>query len=325
MTSASASSSARLWRASSSYGSWATTLHAEALEPPPQGPADGAQPDQAGRLPGHLATPGTAGRGSCRRETPGRPGHPRRRPAGGGWRRTAGRPPSRRRRRRCGRVCAARDPRRGGARTSTLFGSPRVEAMARSGKSNTGPLTESFRRQGHRPSLCDALGQLLGGVDPQRCVLDPRVVDHVGQLRSLSKPSPRNGAVTRARSRVTMPMLAYGDARVTQRGHNRHRHRHDLGQGGGRRRGRPGRGHGHGSAPARVPAPDRLEHDADEAWRQGPLAALAELAAPTPRGGRHGDGAVADRRRHPRQAAHARAALRRRPRSGSDAGPGTSS
>jgi xylulokinase len=27
----------------------------------------------------------------------------------------------------------------------------------------------------------------------------------------------------------------------------------------------------------RVPAPDRLEHDADEAWRQGPLTALAEL------------------------------------------------
>ena len=30
----------------------------------------------------------------------------------------------------------------------------------------------------------------------------------------------------------------------------------------------------------RVPAPDRLEHDADEAWRRGPLAALAELARP---------------------------------------------
>jgi xylulokinase len=28
----------------------------------------------------------------------------------------------------------------------------------------------------------------------------------------------------------------------------------------------------------RVPAPDRLEHDADEAWRRGPRAALAELA-----------------------------------------------
>jgi xylulokinase len=28
----------------------------------------------------------------------------------------------------------------------------------------------------------------------------------------------------------------------------------------------------------RVPAPDHMEHDADEAWRQGPLAALAELA-----------------------------------------------
>ncbi|MGH3957962.1 FGGY family carbohydrate kinase, partial [Mycobacterium sp.] len=28
----------------------------------------------------------------------------------------------------------------------------------------------------------------------------------------------------------------------------------------------------------RVPAPDRLEHDADEAWRQGPLTALDRLA-----------------------------------------------
>jgi xylulokinase len=27
----------------------------------------------------------------------------------------------------------------------------------------------------------------------------------------------------------------------------------------------------------RVPAPDRLEHDADEAWRRGPVAALAQL------------------------------------------------
>ena len=30
----------------------------------------------------------------------------------------------------------------------------------------------------------------------------------------------------------------------------------------------------------RVPAPDRLEHDADEAWRRGPLAALGELDRP---------------------------------------------
>ncbi|MFI5509308.1 FGGY-family carbohydrate kinase [Mycobacterium sp. NPDC051804] len=30
----------------------------------------------------------------------------------------------------------------------------------------------------------------------------------------------------------------------------------------------------------RVPAPDQFEHDADEAWRQGPLAALAELDRP---------------------------------------------
>jgi xylulokinase len=30
----------------------------------------------------------------------------------------------------------------------------------------------------------------------------------------------------------------------------------------------------------RVPAPDRLEHDADEAWRRGPLAALDQLGCP---------------------------------------------
>jgi sugar (pentulose or hexulose) kinase len=33
----------------------------------------------------------------------------------------------------------------------------------------------------------------------------------------------------------------------------------------------------------RVPAPDRLEHDADEAWRRGPLAALAQLDRPDAR------------------------------------------
>lgn len=30
----------------------------------------------------------------------------------------------------------------------------------------------------------------------------------------------------------------------------------------------------------RIPAPDQLEHDADEAWRRGPLTAMAELAPP---------------------------------------------
>jgi xylulokinase len=36
----------------------------------------------------------------------------------------------------------------------------------------------------------------------------------------------------------------------------------------------------------RVPAPDRLEHDADEAWRRGPLAALDQLAGPLKHGAR---------------------------------------
>lgn len=33
----------------------------------------------------------------------------------------------------------------------------------------------------------------------------------------------------------------------------------------------------------RVPAPDRLEHDADEAWRQGPLTAMSQLGRPDAR------------------------------------------
>jgi xylulokinase len=33
----------------------------------------------------------------------------------------------------------------------------------------------------------------------------------------------------------------------------------------------------------RIPAPDRMEHDADEAWRRGPLAAVAQLARPDAR------------------------------------------
>ncbi|WP_269745747.1 FGGY family carbohydrate kinase, partial [Mycobacterium celatum] len=47
--------------------------------------------------------------------------------------------------------------------------------------------------------------------------------------------------------------------------------------------------HGHVIARTRIPhqlrvaAPDRLEHDADEAWRRGPLTALGELAGENPR------------------------------------------
>src|ERR1700738_578150 len=35
----------------------------------------------------------------------------------------------------------------------------------------------------------------------------------------------------------------------------------------------------------RVPSPGRFEHDADEAWRRGPQAALAALGDTAPRGG----------------------------------------
>ena len=57
--------------------------------------------------------------------------------------------------------------------------------------------------------------------------------------------SPRHAVLT-----SRMPMLAYGDARVTRRRHNRHRHRHHRGQGGSRRRGRSRDRAGADSAPA---------------------------------------------------------------------------
>jgi xylulokinase len=37
---------------------------------------------------------------------------------------------------------------------------------------------------------------------------------------------------------------------------------------------------GHVAARVRIPAPDLLEHDADQAWRRGPVAALEQLARP---------------------------------------------
>ena len=109
-------------------------------------------------------------------------------------------------------------------------------------------------------------------------------------------------------------MLAYGDARVTRRGHNRHRHRHHRRQSGGRRRGWPG-GRA-GTHPARVAGADAGPAGAQR--RRGvaarPAGGAATTGAPRCRGGRgFGDGAVADRGRRRRPSDHAGAALRRQP------------
>ena len=125
-------------------------------------------------------------------------------------------------------------------------------------------------------SRAEPLGQLLGAVDPQRA--SARSTGRRPRRRARAacrRPGPRNGAVTRARSRVTSAscwrtvtrvsaeqvtigidigttavkaVAADEDGRVVART----RIPHQL----------------------RIPAPDRLEHDADEAWRQGPLAAV---------------------------------------------------
>ena len=64
----------------------------------------------------------------------------------------------------------------------------------------------------------------------------------------------------------------------------------------------------------RVPAPDRLEHDADEAWRRDPLTAIGRTRQTRrDRSRRHRDGAVADRRRRGGRATDTGPALRRQP------------
>ena len=179
-------------------------------------------------------------------------------------------------------VCSTGMPAAVAPATSTLLGSPRVDATARNGRSNTGPPTESPSTTRISASFGRSpFGELLGGVDPQRTLLDPRVVDHVGQLVELVETRTAEGGrhertksghdctcwrtVTRVSAKeVTIgidigttavkAVAADEDGQVTARA----RIPHQL----------------------RVPAPDRLEHDADEAWRQGPLTALAELGRP---------------------------------------------
>ena len=112
-------------------------------------------------------------------------------------------------------------------------------------------------------------------------------------------------------------MLAYGDARVTRRGDNRHRHRNDRGQGGGRRRARPRRREDPHSTRAAGSRPGQTR----TRRRRGmaPWAVDRHRKAGAPRRARCrrlGDGAVANRRRRRRGSAHVGPAVRRQPRLG---------
>ena len=68
------------------------------------------------------------------------------------------------------------------ASTSTLLGSPRHEPISCSGRSNTGPFTESdSTMRMSAPSSHEPRRELLAVHEPQRDVLDPRVVHDVGE------------------------------------------------------------------------------------------------------------------------------------------------
>ena len=130
-----------------------------------------------------------------------------------------------------------------------------------------------------------AFGQLLGGVDPQRRLVDPRVVDHVGQLAQLVETrtaqrgrhqgtkSGHDCSCWRTVTRVSAKEVTIGidigttavkavaadeDGQVVART----RIPHQL----------------------RVPAPDRLEHDADAGVATRPVGGAGPSSAgPTPR------------------------------------------
>ena len=278
---------------------------AEPGQPPPQGPADGAEAHQARRPPGDLAAAEPlVGDGAVAKHLAGADIG-----VGGaardGWPRTAARRPSRRPRRHCGPgVCRTGIPAAVAPAMSTLFG------ITAGGRDR--PQREVEHRSTHRIGLhhkdigafcAGAIGQLLGGVDPQRGLVDPRVVDDIGQLAQLveTRPPQRGGhqgtrsrghdcpcwrTVTRvSREEVTIG-IDIGTTAVKAVAADEH------GQVVARTR-IPHR--------LRVPAPDKLEHDAEAGVAQrtggGPRAAGPPRR---PRGGRLGDGAVPDRRRRRR-------------------------
>ena len=172
---------------------------AQSGQPPSQRPADGAETHQAGRPAGDLtAAEALVGDRSVAKHLAG----PTSASAGSKWRVAANssataisatasalRPG----------VCRTRESRRWRRRCRRCSGH---RAWMRR------PQRELEHRSAHRIgfhhkdicALCSgAVGQLLGGVDAQRGLVDPRVVDHVGQPAQLVEPRPGSGAVTRAR------------------------------------------------------------------------------------------------------------------------------
>ena len=75
---------------------------------------------------------------------------------------------------------------------STLVGSPRVEPMATSGRSSTGPAAlVGLADEDRGPELGGAGGQLLLVVEPERLLVDPRVDDELAELLEGGDPRAR--------------------------------------------------------------------------------------------------------------------------------------
>src|SRR5579885_3395639 len=172
------------------------------------------------------------------------------------------------------------------AARSTLLGSPRVEAIALSGRSNTGPLTRSTstmstsaRSSAARAASCSSF-QMRSGVWSSHGSWTTS-----SRRRSFSSPGPRSGEVTRARGRagVTAPwcrnvtLVSYAceltagiDIGTTSvkaviaDPHGRIVHAARV------------------PHPVVIPSAVRFEHDADRAWRRGPRKALAALIGHRP-------------------------------------------
>ena len=256
--------------------------HAEPLQPPPQGTRDGAEAHQPRGSAGDLPCPESlVGNGAVAKHLPGsdiRVGGQH--VAGGGEQQC-----DRHFRDRIGVApgCVQhRYARRGRAGDVDVVGIP--------AGGGDGAQRQVEYRPAHRITLHDKdigvlcgrpLRQLLGAIDPQRALLDPRVVDHVDQLPQFVETRTAQGCrYERAKSghdcscwrtvalvsakdvtigidigtTAVKAVAADEDGQVTARVRIPHR--------------------------LRVPAPNQLEHDADEAWRQGPLTALSELRRP---------------------------------------------
>ena len=165
--------------------------HAEALEPPPRGPSDGAEPDEAGGAPGQLPGPVALVGERVAEHRAGAhvavAGHD---VAGDGEQQGDGHLGD-------GVGVAPRrvehgDAGGGGARpTSTLVGSPRVEPMATSGRSSTAPEQLSASQIDDRGAqLGDAGGEVVGAVQPHRALVEPRLEHDVGEAAQLVERRP---------------------------------------------------------------------------------------------------------------------------------------